>query len=85
MPERGSNIPGTPGYPSRRDRPAPNDAMQPYQQPPTPGLPDNLQMTAPPPPMPTVPGPGEANFRPAAIPGTSMHNVNSREADPTRE
>jgi hypothetical protein len=71
------------GYPSRRPLPQPNDNPGSFPKPPAPALPESLQMTAAPPPRPAVPGPGEADFRPGAIPGTRLHNVNSRQADPT--
>ncbi len=71
------------GYPSRRSLPQPNDNPGRYAKPPAPPLPESLQLTAAAPPQPPVPGPGEADFRPGAIPGTRLANVNSRQADPT--
>jgi len=52
--------------------------------PPTPGLPESLQMTAAPPPRPPVPVPGEADFQPGSIPGTSLKFVNSGQRNPVK-
>lgn len=75
---------GPSGYPSRRTLPQPSDNPGRYPAPPGTPLPTVPQMTAAPPPRPTPPGPGEPHFKPEAIPGTSLHNVNSRQESPVK-